>query len=127
MNLPLPQITITDSITGKTGHAVVHSMYVRELEAAFLEYEAALLAIATPMRPDGTYNLDRTACKLRATEVLARNGKTAASPFPKSLRDDIKVYEDRGDATKDTGLWISLENGIISLSKNGTWSWSERP
>lgn len=40
-----------------------------------LEARAVLELIASPKRPDGTWNRDREACRQLAAEVLAREGK----------------------------------------------------
>lgn len=39
-------------------------------ETRLANHRAALELIATPMRPDGTYNRDRRACELLAKETL---------------------------------------------------------
>ncbi len=40
----------------------------------------ALSLIATPMRPDGTWNRDRRACQLLAEEALRKVGYYGKSP-----------------------------------------------
>jgi len=43
---------------------------IRELEAEIASLRAALELIACPMRPDGTWNRDREACRQLAEKVL---------------------------------------------------------
>ena len=47
---------------------------VKDLMCQIAEYETALSLIATPVRPDGTYNRDRNACRILAEDVLKSYG-----------------------------------------------------
>lgn len=46
-----------------------------DLHAMVLEYEAALRLIATPERPDGTFNRDRKAVQFLAEQTLKKFNK----------------------------------------------------
>ena len=43
---------------------------IEQLEIQLAKAESALVLIATPMRPDGTWNRDREACRVLAAETL---------------------------------------------------------
>lgn len=43
---------------------------IAKLEIQLAEAESALALIAAPMRPDGTWNRDREACRVLAAETL---------------------------------------------------------
>jgi hypothetical protein len=53
----------------------------------------ALELIAAPMRPDGTWNRDREACRQIAAEALGRYGDDQAQPAPPSAveRDAVRL------------------------------------
>ena len=53
---------------GAIGHATA-------LRAQVEQYRAALELIASPMRPDGTWNRDRAACQQIAREAIDKAGK----------------------------------------------------
>lgn len=44
---------------------------IEQLEQRLAKAEAALVLIATPMRPDGTWNRDREACRDLAAKTVA--------------------------------------------------------
>lgn len=52
---------------------------VQDLIGQIADYESVLSLIAAPVRPDGTYNRDRNACRILAEDVLQsyRNKKPA--------------------------------------------------
>jgi len=52
------------------------------LAAALAETQSALELIATPQRPDGTYNRDRRACEQLARETLAKVKTLMTPPAP---------------------------------------------
>lgn len=43
---------------------------IKRLEKENVRFRIALNLIAAPMRPDGTYNRDRDACRILAEEAL---------------------------------------------------------
>ena len=47
---------------------------IKDLMKQIADYESVLSLIAAPVRPDGTYNRDRNACGMLATNVLKAYG-----------------------------------------------------
>jgi len=43
---------------------------IKDLRAQLAEYESTLLLIASPKRPDGTFNRDRESCRVLANNIL---------------------------------------------------------
>ena len=50
--------------------SIADALVLAELYAEICRYESALELIAAPVRPDGTYNRDREACRVLAHEAL---------------------------------------------------------
>ena len=48
---------------------------IEALRAQVEQYRAALELIASPIRPDGTWNRDRAACQQIAQEAIDKAGK----------------------------------------------------
>ena len=63
--------------------------YTRRTSLWAMEAREALVLIATPMRPDGTWNHDREACRQLAVEALGDRGLTER--FNQNFIDDVQA------------------------------------
>ena len=55
---------------------------------------------------------------------LKRRKKEPPNYFVNSLLNDRQVHKYSGT---DNRVFLSLQNGILTLHRNGDWEWSERP
>lgn len=59
-----PQTLLAERVMGQAADRI------QQLEQRIAKAESALELIATPKRPDGTWNRDREACRVLAAEAL---------------------------------------------------------
>jgi hypothetical protein len=101
------------------------SRLIRNLEKSTLDalkWEQALLLIATPMRPDGTWNRDREACRQLAQDAL--DGKMSTyiqTSLRKKLDDDPTI---RTDFVKWFDAWHDPNIGLVEVGTQRYAAWA---
>jgi hypothetical protein len=83
-----------NALRNKTlSQALADAGFTRRQSLKAMEMREALELIAAPMRPDGTWNRDREACRELAAETLGRYDDDTKTPNVRANRPDTAAQE----------------------------------